>query len=213
MTLTHLRSKQFGRVLHLSCLRRVFAIAKRHHSGDRRISVSLLLLSLLPSMALVGACNRNSRLGVAPVRGRVMYDGRAVTNATVVFSPSDNTIEKAKKLRPYAYVDGQGNFEIMTYKEGDGAPPGNYRVMILIAGAPSKSSKDRAAGEPEHPVSQNPNVPMAVIEKYGNLETSGINVTVENGENNLAPFVLTMGTGRGTVSAASSNASSISSKN
>jgi len=52
-----------------------------------------------------------------------------------------------------------------------------------------------------------------VIEKYGNLETSGINVTVENGENNLAPFVLTMGTGRGTVSAASSNASSISSKN
>lgn len=116
-------------------------------------------------------------------------------------------------MRPYAYVDGQGNFEIKTYREGDGAPPGRYRVMILVASTPTTSSlKDKPPGEPENPSAQALNIPPGVIQKYGNAETSGIEVTIDKGENNLEPFVLTMGTTRG-PQAAAGNASSISSKN
>jgi hypothetical protein len=213
MTLLHLQSRQLASELQCSYLGTVLDLAKRYQNRHRRVFDSSWPLILLLSIALVGGCNQNSRLGVAPVRGRVMYDGRGVTNATVVFMPSEDANDKAKKLRPYAYVDGQGNYEIMTYKEGDGAPPGNYRVMILIAGPPSKSPKDKAAGEPEQQSAQGHNVPPAVIEKYGNVETSGIKVTVENGENNLQPFVLTMAPGHGTEAAASGSPSGISSKN
>jgi hypothetical protein len=187
-------------------------VAQPSRSYRQKIS-GTLLFSLLILISLVGGCNRKSRLAVSPVHGRVMYGGQGVPNATVVFFPSEDANEKAKKMRPYAYVDGQGNFELKTYREGDGAPPGKYRVIILVASAPTgKAPKDKPAGEPESPSARALNIPIAVIQKYGNVETAGIEVTVENGENNLEPFVLTAGTARGPQTA-SGSAISASSKN
>ena len=151
----------------------------------------LVLFGLLLVLMSAGGCGGKSRLSVSPVRGRVMHGGQGVPNAIVVFFPADDADEKAKKMRPYAYADGQGNFELKTYTEGDGAPPGKYRVSIMTVSARgSKGTKDRRAGEAEVSSGSAVGVPAEIAKKYGNVDTAGIQVTVEDGENNLEPFVL-----------------------
>ncbi len=99
-------------------------------------------------------------------------------------------------MRPFAYVDGQGNYELKTYRDGDGAPPGRYRVSILIASAQGRNSrKDKPAGEEENPSGPVVSIPPDIIQKYGNVETAGIEVTIQDGENNLPPFELKPGNG------------------
>lgn len=165
--------------------------AVAHSRCARSTFHSSQLIKLLCLLALIGGCNHNSRLDVAQVKGRVTYRGQGVSKATVVFIPSDDAVEKAKKMRPYAYADNDGNFEIGTYKEGDGAPPGKYRVIILVAGtAPATGGKDRPAGEPEPTPGKTLSIPPTLNQKYSTPETSGLQVTVENGENNLPPFEL-----------------------
>jgi hypothetical protein len=157
----------------------------------RSVAVVACVLSVFPA----SGCSRKSRLSVAPVRGRVVYRGQGVPKATVIFHPAEVAIEKAKKLRPFAYADGQGNFELKTYIDGDGAPPGTYRVSIIAVstGPMSRGRKDAPAGEPEAASVATVTIPPEVTAKYGNVETSGIEVTVHEGENNLEPFVLTTG--------------------
>ena len=124
-----------------------------------------------------------------------------------MFTPADDASENAKKLRPFAYADGQGNFELKTYTDGDGAPPGKYRVSIMVpSGTPPRGGKDAPAGEQVTPAAQAVNIPPAVSKKYGSSETSGIEVTVEDGENNLEPFELTPGAGAPRQSARSASA-------
>jgi len=125
-----------------------------------------------------------------------MYQGQGVPDATVIFFPASEAAEKAKKLRPFAYADGDGNFEIKTYVEGDGAPLGKYRVSIIAVsrGAPSNRGKDAPAND-ANSAAKVVSIPMEVTKKYGNVETSGIEVTVHEGENNLEPFVLRVGGG------------------
>jgi hypothetical protein len=138
-------------------------------------------------------CSRSDRLEVAPVRGRVEYQGQGVPNATVIFHPQNDVSEKAQKMRPFAYADGDGNFQLKTYVDNDGAPLGTYRVSI-IAGA-GKTEDERGAAPPEAgqapaPPARGPRVPPEIAQKYRNVDTAGIQVTVKEGENILEPFAL-----------------------
>lgn len=134
-------------------------------------------------------CKRNSRLTVAPVHGQVTYKGQGVPNATVIFIPSGETAELLKRMRPFAYADGQGIFDLKTYVRGDGAPPGTYRVSIIAGSGVASPGKDARAEPAASPASPN-RVPPLISQKYENEATSGIEVTVQNGENNLPPFEL-----------------------
>ncbi len=138
-------------------------------------------------------CKKKTRLTVSPVHGRVTYNGQGVPRATVIFQPVADASEGAKKLRPFGDTDDQGKFEMKTYVRGDGAPPGKYRVSIIGIGSFSTggAGKDKPGGEPENasPV-VNLNIPSAAAKKYGEADTSGIEVTVQEGENNLPPFEL-----------------------
>jgi hypothetical protein len=139
-----------------------------------------------------GGCGKD-RLDVSPVRGKVVCNGQGVPQATVIFFPVEATDEMAAKMRPFAYAGMDGQFEIKTYVDGDGAPPGKYRVSIIApAGGPPTSSKDRPADAPTAAAGPAVMVPPAIIKKYANVETSGIEVDIKEGENNLDPFVLTM---------------------
>jgi hypothetical protein len=150
------------------------------------------LATLIPVciiLAITTGCAKKPRLAVAPVRGTVTYKGRGVPNAVVIFFPVDETAEIVKKLRPFAYADDQGNFEIKTYVNGDGAPPGKYRVSVVaVSSAPTTSHDASPANQGERKMVVA--IPPEVTKKYGNVETSGLQVTVESGENNLAPFTL-----------------------
>lgn len=135
-------------------------------------------------------CRGKSRLPVAPVHGRVTYKGQGVPRANIIFFPADEIADTVKRLRPFGYTDDQGNFELKTYVSGDGAPFGKYRV-IIIAPANGGAAK-RGKEDPINMVSAAPgvNIPPAIVNKYKAADTSGIEVTVVEGENNLPPFAL-----------------------
>ena len=158
-------------------------------SSARVLSLLMLLGSTFIVTSVTG-CGGKSRLAVAPVRGRVTYKGQGVPRATVIFLPVGETAETVKRLRPFAYTDDQGAFNLKTYVNGDGAPFGKYRVGIVAPTAgPTKRSKDDPAGATAS-TAPAVSIPSNVTNKFGNPDTSGIEVTVVEGENNLPPFAL-----------------------
>jgi hypothetical protein len=58
--------------------------------------------------------------------------------ALVVLSPqnADPQDERWKEGFPRGYVDAEGRFKIMTQTEADGAPEGNYIVLVRWTGKP-----------------------------------------------------------------------------
>jgi hypothetical protein len=154
----------------------------------------------------------DGREKVSPVRGKVTYKGQGIPQATVVFFRVDPPNEITKKLHPYAYVGNDGQFEIKTYVDGDGAPPGKYRVSIIAPAAAGTSKKDRPV-ETEPSSVQTVKVPAEIAAKYANVETAGIEITVQPGENVFEPFELAAAGGRGANATSSISTSSASSKN
>lgn len=121
-----------------------------------------------------------------------MYRGQGVPQAVVIFHPVEDTGEQAKKLRPFAYADAEGNFDLKTYVTGDGAPPGKYRVSIIAhsIGPGPKRDKDAPAADADSAPLPSIAIPEAVSRKYASVDTSGIEVEIKYGENNLEPFEL-----------------------
>ncbi len=112
----------------------------------------LVFLSLPAMGLLLSSCSRSGREPVFPVRGQV-FDAKnqPAAGAMVVFHPVDSS--DSQPIRPLAYVDDQGNFELTTYERGDGAPAGEYVVTIEWRERsphpfrPDKEGKDRLRGE------------------------------------------------------------------
>ncbi len=167
-------------------------VALRHPAYHRATVNTAFYIGFAAWFASVTGCGREARFKVAPVRGQVTYRGKGVPEATVIFFPGADVSEKMKKMRPFAYADAQGKFELKTYVDGDGAPLGKYRVSVIaVSSAPaSRPQKDKPAGAAASGSALAVMIPPEVTKKYGNVETSGIEVTVHDGENNLEPFAL-----------------------
>lgn len=73
-------------------------------------------------------CADVSRKPVYPVTGQVLYEGKPVPHAavTLVLLNSADT----DKERPSAVSDRQGRFTLTTYRKADGAPAGEYVVLV-----------------------------------------------------------------------------------
>ena len=152
------------------------------------------MVCLVAAWIAIAGCSGDGRLDVTPVRGKVVYKGNGVPQATIIFFPVEPVNEGHKKLRPFAYADANGEFELKTYVAGDGAPPGKYRVSIIAAstGGSGGSKKDQPASESGATALPTVAIPPGVTKKYANVDTAGIEVTIVDGDNNLEPFVLTM---------------------
>lgn len=61
-----------------------------------------------------------------PVKGTVTLDGKPLSGATVAFSPLD----PAGHAATGATAD-DGSFRLTTYEPGDGALPGEYKVIVV----------------------------------------------------------------------------------
>jgi hypothetical protein len=144
---------------------------------------------------LIGAsilgCRGDARVPVSPVRGQLMYQGRGIEGATVILHPAEGVDEAANKFRPFANTDAEGRFVLKTYTDDDGAPRGTYRVSVVFAGIRGASSSDdakapAAAGSER----SSPAIPLSVRQKYSNVDTAGITVTIHEGQNELEPINL-----------------------
>jgi hypothetical protein len=83
---------------------------------------------LLPVIAVICAGCSRSGPTLYPVRGKILFEGQPARGATLVFHPLGNSDPNA--VKPRAFVDRDGTFEVFTYAAGDGAPAGEYAVTV-----------------------------------------------------------------------------------
>jgi hypothetical protein len=148
--------------------------ASRPAPSLRRLLSMLVVLTLA---ALCPACS-SGRKPVHPARGQVLVKGRPATRAQITFHPVDETGPAI--VRPVGSVDDKGNFTLTSYKEGDGAPEGEYRVTVQWF----------LATRTGHPGGDDTVAVNYLPERYGRADTSGLRVTINKGDNELPPFVL-----------------------
>jgi hypothetical protein len=122
------------------------------------------------------ACSSNQK-PLYPVRGQVLVQGRPAAHAQITFHPVGDQGPEA--VRPVGSVDENGYFTLTSFKQGDGAPEGEYRVTIHWFLA------TKSGGTGSEYVSVN-----YVPDQYGRAETSGLRASVGKGDNQLPPFQL-----------------------
>jgi hypothetical protein len=87
--------------------------------------VRLIALLSVVLAGFTGCSGSSEHPPTYPVSGTVTWKGQPLEGATLVFIPSDEKGESAA-----AKSDAQGKFEVTTFKQGDGARPGEYRVRV-----------------------------------------------------------------------------------
>ena len=126
--------------------------------------------------AVVLGCSGSSGPRCYPVRGRVMLGEQPVTEARVVFHPlAGQTLDGPM---PIAQTDAEGRFELTTLNTGDGAPAGEYAIVIELR-------EPRLVGE-EYVRDGRHLLP----ERYADPANSGLKHTVAVGSNEIPPLVL-----------------------
>ena len=136
----------------------------------------LLVGSLL---ILVGCGTPEGQLPTYRTTGTVLLRGQPAVGAYVVLHPQFEYDKEADP--PNGAVNEDGTFVISTYREGDGAPAGTYKVAILPPadfeeGITLQVTK-KEGPDPAYEATKDP-------------ETSGLLVTIEKGRNTLPPFNL-----------------------
>jgi hypothetical protein len=77
----------------------------------------------------VAGCGRS----IVPVKGRVTFDGKPVTEAAVTFNPLPKKEDDLEPGKPATgYTDADGKYALSTYKNYDGALVGKHRVNIAL---------------------------------------------------------------------------------
>lgn len=144
---------------------------------QHRIVITLLCVTLLSTYGCGDGHPKRS-----PVTGTVSYNGKPLSIGSLVFVPeAGGTAAQGKIAR-------DGSYEMGTFDRDnldDGVIPGRYKVMITALTSPGGS------GLPEDEIDGN-SAPVSVIpEWYGDLEKSGLVVTVEADKANTIDFPLT----------------------
>ncbi|VTS02834.1 Uncharacterized protein OS=Blastopirellula marina DSM 3645 GN=DSM3645_13505 PE=4 SV=1 [Gemmata massiliana] len=129
-------------------------------------------------VALASGCGKTLKPGQKPtysVRGQVLVNDQPATNARVILVPLSGTPDER---RPSAFCLSDGTFELSTYESRDGAPEGEYTVLI-----------EWRPALPENPREQGPD---RLGGKYADLKTAALKVTVKKEPNALEPFRLSL---------------------
>jgi len=108
--------------------------------------------------------------GLYPVRGKVTYeDGTPVTKGLVVFESS----AAKPPITARGDIQADGTYQLSTFKPGDGAPAGKYRVLL------SPREYENIDGL------EGPRRPPAFDKRYMDFSTSGLAFEVKAGSNDF----------------------------
>ena len=137
----------------------------------RLLRLRSLGCALTGSLALLAASCGGGGPTLYPVNGKVLYNGQPAEGATVVLHPAD-----ASAPKPSGTVDADGSFTLRTHPHGEGAPAGDYAVVVTWYPPNSRGL--------ENP---KPKLPA----RYSDPTQSGLKATVKTGPTELEPFQLT----------------------
>jgi hypothetical protein len=148
----------------------------------------MLLLSLL-----MGCRPGANAQRVFPVCGQIFFQRSPAEGALVILQPLSTVRDRPATLAfPHAVVAADGTFCMSTFGEGDGAPVGQY---VLLVRWPTESAADEA-GETEGSGERTASYGTQLVNKdrfqgrYMNADSSDFRVTVEAKENDLGRFDL-----------------------
>jgi hypothetical protein len=97
-----------------------------------RLSVWIRGSVLFTALIALAGCGSGSSLPakpVHPVRGKLLIAEKPPNGAFIVFIPVNENPD-APDARPRATVGENGEFQLSTYGENDGAPVGEYTVAV-----------------------------------------------------------------------------------
>lgn len=136
----------------------------------RRLTALLMLVSLV-------GCSGSNDPKLAPVTGRLTFNGEPVANAVVTF----RGVNAARYSS--GTTDSDGKFSLSTYEPGDGALIGENVVTVAISDDidPGLSREEYAKQQAKQ---RNPKAGI-LPEQYADPKTSGLLVTVANGQNDI----------------------------
>ena len=129
---------------------------------------SLLLRSTAVAAVVLGLAGCGGGSGTVPVRGTVTFKGKPVPSGTVTFIP-DVGPQATGEIGP------DGSYTLTTYKTGDGAVPGSYKVVVVAMQDTSDRLPEERASLP----------PPIVPTKYTSVATTDLTAQVKDGENTI----------------------------
>ncbi|MGC4005247.1 MAG: hypothetical protein QM811_19860 [Pirellulales bacterium] len=80
------------------------------------------------ALGSIGCSKSPDRLPTFPVKGAVTYNGALLGGADVVLVPS--TPNAKLRIPPHAVTGSDGVFRVKTYDPDDGAPAGDYHIIV-----------------------------------------------------------------------------------
>lgn len=132
-------------------------------------------------LALAAGCDQSdpNRPKTYPVSGTVTYNGQSLADANLNFQHA------AGSASAFAKTDETGRYELMTFEQGDGAVPGDYKVAITKYPAPPTIAV-ASVGDyvPPDNRARSPAKNM-LPRKYSNPKSSGLTATVTEGSNTV----------------------------
>jgi hypothetical protein len=130
------------------------------HSSARLSIVCQLAIGFLTICTLAGCGGPTTY----PVAGRVQLTGGGDVTGLAGYVVTFETVEGG--INGTGEIQTDGTFKLTTYKENDGAAPGQHRVAIT----------------PPSPPIDAPAPPLRIAEKYLKLQTSDLLVEVAKGK-------------------------------
>ena len=125
----------------------------------------------LAVFTMIGCGRPAHQLDTAPVRGQVTLDGQPLPSGYVVVPTARGRMASGK-------IQPDGTFVLSTYEEGDGAQVGTHPVVVNEV-PPDEFSSVPARNR------------VPIPSRYASAGTSGLQVTVQSGEENVLDLQLT----------------------
>jgi hypothetical protein len=148
----------------------------------QRATAFLSLLCLFASAGCGGGTNEG-RLDVFPASGKVLIQSQPASGVLVVLHPAEGSPAAQKGVKPSATTKADGTFQLSSYEQNDGAPPGEYSATIQWF----QSSAAPANGRPALPAGFVP--PSDRFQgKFKDPRNSPWKMTISEGENDLKPI-------------------------
>lgn len=134
-----------------------------------------LLMVAGSMLGMLSACGGNKGPKLYPVKGSVRINGAPAKDVNIVFIPDAAPEAGTTPLSPSAVTEEDGSFRLMSFKPGDGAPAGDYKVTVIY---PMNRFNKHQSGIDR------------LREKFSNPKTSGLTAKVEAKNNELPPLDL-----------------------
>ena len=161
--------------------------AIRRRDVSRKELFAIVLCAHCLCVLSVG-CNKehDGRFATHPTVGRVLVEGEPQRGIVLQLIPLEGNALSETRLRPGGVTRADGSFELTTYSTGDGAPVGDYKLILFwppldSGGFDHFDEWSRASGSS----SDYKGPPDQFVGTYFAAESSPWDVTIEDGKNDL----------------------------